>query len=152
MPTITQRQSRTAATANDDTERQQTALREDLARERAVGEDSQPNSRGRVADKPTSGLDVNILGRAFRVACDDAEKESLLKAVDYLDAKMQEIRDEGKVIGNERIAIMAALNIAHEYLSTRITPGFDIGEFRRRMKSMAANIDSAMTAQEDLFE
>lgn len=97
-------------------------------------------------------MDVNILGRAFRVACNEEEKEGLLKAVDYLDAKMQEIRDEGKVIGNERIAIMAALNIAHEYLSTRITPGFDIGEFRRRMKSMAANIDSAMTAQEDLFE
>ncbi len=95
---------------------------------------------------------MKILGRAFKVNCSDEEKEGLLKAVDYLDAKMQEIRDEGKVIGNERIAIMAALNIAHEYLSTRITPGFDIGEFRRRMKSMAASIDSAMATQENLFE
>ena len=97
-------------------------------------------------------MDVEILGRPFRVNCAEDEKEGLLKAVDYLDAKMREIRAEGKVIGNERMAIMAALNIAHEYLSTRITPGFDIGEFRRRMKSMASNIDSAVAAQEDLFE
>ncbi len=95
---------------------------------------------------------MNILGRSFRVNCKDDEKEGLLKAVDYLDAKMREIRADGKVIGNERIAIMAALNIAHEYLSTRIDSGFDIGEFRRRMKSMAASIDSVMAAQEDLFE
>ncbi|MFN0318217.1 MAG: cell division protein ZapA [Burkholderiales bacterium] len=97
-------------------------------------------------------MDVSILGRPFRVNCKDEEKEGLLKAVDYLDAKMQEIRAEGKVIGNERIAIMAALNIAHEYLSTPIDGGFDIGEFRRRMKSMAANIDTALEPQENLFE
>ncbi|MSQ58836.1 MAG: cell division protein ZapA [Betaproteobacteria bacterium] len=97
-------------------------------------------------------MDVSILGRSFRVNCKDEEKEGLLKAVDYLDAKMQAIRAEGKVIGNERIAIMAALNIAHEYLSTRIDAGFDIGEFRRRMISMAANIDSAVAPQEELFE
>ena len=97
-------------------------------------------------------MDVNILGRPFRVNCKDDEKEGLLKAVDYLDAKMREIRADGKVIGNERIAIMAALNIAHEYLSTQIDSGFDIGEFRRRMKLMAANIDSAVTPREDLFE
>jgi cell division protein ZapA len=72
--------------------------------------------------------------------------------VEYLDAKMRDIRSDGKVIGNERIAIMAALNIAHEYLSMRITPGFDIGEFRRRMKSMAASVDSIMATQENLFD
>lgn len=76
----------------------------------------------------------------------------MLKAVEFLDSKMLEIRAEGKVIGNERIAIMAALNIAHLYLSTRLSSGFDIGEFRRRMKSMASSIDGAMHAQDELFE
>lgn len=99
-----------------------------------------------------SGIDVEILGRSFRVNCADDQKESLLKAVDYLDSKMLEIRAEGKVIGNERIAIMAALNIAHEYLSTRVASGLEIGDFRRRMKSMASSIDAAMAAQEDLFD
>jgi cell division protein ZapA len=98
------------------------------------------------------GIDVQILGRPFRIQCSEEEKVGLLKAVDFLDAKMLEIRADGKVIGNERIAIMAALNIAHEYLSTRIAPGFEVGEFRRRMKSMASSIDSAMTAQDELFD
>jgi len=105
-----------------------------------------------VTGKASPGIDVEILGRHFRVQCAEEEKDGLLKAVEFLDAKMLEIRAEGKVIGNERIAIMAALNIAHLYLSTRISGGFDVGEFRRRMKSMASSIDSAMQAQDDLFE
>jgi cell division protein ZapA len=64
---------------------------------------------------------------------------------------MREIRDGGKVIGGERIAILAALNIAHELLSIRMGGGFDIGEFKGRMQSMVAAIDEAMSAQEDLF-
>jgi cell division protein ZapA len=64
---------------------------------------------------------------------------------------MREIRDGGKVIGGERIAILAALNIAHELLSIRVGSGFDIGEFKGRMQSMVAAIDEAMSAQEDLF-
>ena len=98
-----------------------------------------------------SGLEVNIMGREFRVSCTEEERRDLLKAVDYLNAKMREIRDTGKVIGVERIAIMAALNITHEYLSTRMDGGFDVGEFKRRMLSMQATIDQAMNGQDELF-
>jgi cell division protein ZapA len=96
-------------------------------------------------------IEVTILDRKLRIACKDEEKDDLLKAVQYLDAKMREIRDGGKVVGGERIAILAALNIAHELLSMRVGDGFDIGEFKGRMQSMAAAIDEAMAAQEDLF-
>ena len=101
--------------------------------------------------KEASGLDVNIMEREFRVSCTEEERRDLLKAVDYLNAKMREIRDTGKVIGVERIAIMAALNITHEYLSTRVDGGFDVGEFKRRMLSMQAIIDQAMNSQVELF-
>jgi cell division protein ZapA len=101
--------------------------------------------------KETGGLDVTILGRQFRVACSEEEQKDLLKAVDYLDGKMREIRDSGKVIGVERIAIMAALNIAHELLTTRVNGAFDIGELKRRMTSMQAVIDQAMNSQDELF-
>ncbi len=101
--------------------------------------------------KEARGLDVNIMGREFRVSCTDEERRDLLKAVDYLNSKMREIRDTGKVIGVERIAIMAALNIAHEYLSTRMDGGFDVGEFKRRMLSMQATIDQAVNGQDELF-
>ena len=101
--------------------------------------------------KEPPGLDVTILGRQFRVSCTEEEQKDLLKAVEYLDAKMRAIRDSGKVIGVERIAIMAALNIAHELLTTRVNGAFDIGELKRRMASMQAAIDQAINSQDELF-
>jgi len=97
------------------------------------------------------GIEVTVLDRKLRIACKEEEQAGLLKAVQYLDAKMREIRDSGKVIGGERVAILAALNIAHELLSTRVGTGFDMPEFKRRMRGMAAVIDEAMSTQEDLF-
>jgi cell division protein ZapA len=95
-------------------------------------------------------LQITIMGRDFRVACPDDEQSGLLEAVDYLNKKMIEIRDTGKVIGLERIAIMAALNIAVELLSTKVG-GFDMGEIKRRMTRMETVIDQAMSEQAKLF-
>ena len=89
------------------------------------------------------------MGREFRVACPEDEQARLLEAVDYLNKKMLEIRDGGKVIGLERIAIMAALNIAHEMMSAR--GGFDTSDLKRRMAHMESIIDQAMSEQPDLF-
>jgi len=97
------------------------------------------------------GLDVSIMGREFRISCGEEEQKELLKATEYLNNKMREIRDAGKVIGVERIAIMAALNITHEFLSTRVEGGFDVGEFKRRISHMQATIDQAMNGQDELF-
>jgi cell division protein ZapA len=96
-------------------------------------------------------LQVSIMGREFRVACPEDEQAGLLEAVDYLNKKMIEIRDAGKVIGIERIAIMAALNIAHEFLTTKIGGGFDMAEIKRRMNRMETVIDQAMSEQAKLF-
>ncbi len=68
-------------------------------------------------------LNITILGREFRVGCPEGEEKPLLASVDFLNRKMKEVRDTGKVVGNERIAIMAALNIAHELMSNK--PGRD---------------------------
>ena len=96
-------------------------------------------------------LQITIMGREFRVACPEEEQAGLLEAVDYLNKKMLEIRDAGKVIGLERIAIMAALNIAHEFLSTRVGGAFDMAEMKRRMNRMETVIDQAMSEQAKLF-
>ena len=64
---------------------------------------------------------------------------------------MRDIRDQGKVIGTERIAVMAALNIAHELLTTRVPGGFDVGEVKRRMRHMQSAIDAALSSQDKLF-
>jgi cell division protein ZapA len=104
-----------------------------------------------MTSQTKGGLDVSIMGREFRISCSDGERKELLKATEYLNNKMREIRDTGKVIGVERIAIMAALNITHEFLSTRVEGGFDVGEFKRRIFGMQAVIDQVINGQDELF-
>lgn len=88
------------------------------------------------------GVDVNIMGRDFTVSCTDEERPGLISAVNYLDKKMRDIRDSGKVIGVERIAIMAALNLAHELLNSK-SGNVDIGDIKRRIVLMQDQIDQA---------
>ena len=96
------------------------------------------------------GLQISIMGREFRVACEPDEREALQKAVEYLNGKMQEIKEQGKVSGIDRIAIMAALNISHEFLNLR-PGGIDVSEIRRRMTSIESTLDRALAEQEKLF-
>ena len=105
-------------------------------------------------DERSLTLDVTILGREYRVACKESERAELMQAVAYLDRRMREIRDAGKVVGSERIAVMAALNIAHELLGGRsagAAGGFDSSGFQRRISAMQTAIDRAMAEQDTLF-
>jgi cell division protein ZapA len=101
--------------------------------------------------EPTNSIEVTLLGRTYRVACEERDREALMQAVAYLDGKMNEIRKAGKVIGAERIAVMAALNVAHELLSTRLGSGFDVGQAKRRISAIESAIDAAIAKQENLF-
>src|SRR5436189_2628320 len=103
-----------------------------------------------MAEGPKT-IEVNLLGRTYHVACDDDEQEALMQAVAYLDAKMNEIRKAGKVTGAERIAVMAALNVAHELLSMRLGAGFDLGQAKRRITAIESQLDAAIAKQEKLF-
>lgn len=66
-------------------------------------------------DDPIS-VTVRILDREYQVACRENEKQTLLDSARYVDSKMKDIKGDRKVVGTDRIAVMAALNIAHEYL------------------------------------
>lgn len=101
--------------------------------------------------EPTNSVEVTLLGRTYRVACEEGEREALMQAVAYLDGKMNEIRKAGKVIGAERIAVMAALNVAHELLSIRLGSGLDVGQAKRRISAIESAIDAAIAKQENLF-
>ena len=74
-----------------------------------------------------------------------------MQAVAYLDGKMSEIRRGGKVMGAERIAVMAALNVAHELLSVRLGAGFDLGQAKRRISEIESRLEEAIAKQEKLF-
>ncbi|MDD2933976.1 MAG: cell division protein ZapA [Methylotenera sp.] len=88
------------------------------------------------------GVDVNIMGRDFTVSCTDEERPGLINAVNFLDKKMRDIRDSGKVIGVERIAMMAALNLSHELLNSK-SGNVDVGDIKRRLTLMQDQIDQA---------
>jgi len=65
----------------------------------------------------SSTVTVTILGKQYQVACPADEVEALTQAAQFLDGKMEDIRSSGKVVGLDRVAVMAALNITHDYLS-----------------------------------
>jgi len=105
-----------------------------------------------VRDK--GAISINLMGREFRVGCPEGEEKQLMASVDYLNRKLKEVRDVGKVVGNERIAMMAALNIAHEYMSNsgKATAGSSDAAIRRRILAMQETLESALAAdQENLF-
>jgi cell division protein ZapA len=106
-------------------------------------------------DKDMGAITISLMGREFRVGCPEGEEKQLLASVDYLNRKLKEVRDTNKVVGNERIAIMAALNIAHEFMSNNGKAGagsFDGTAFKRRILAMQETLDSALDAdQENLF-
>jgi len=99
----------------------------------------------------TKTLDVKILDRELRIACPEEERGELLDAVAYLDKKMREIHESGKIASVERIALMAALNITHELLGMKVGRGVDLADFTRRMNAMQAAIDEALAEQDTLF-
>ena len=70
----------------------------------------------------TNYLDIVLLGKEYRVACPGEERDALLAAVAYVDAKMHDIAEKTRSNISERIAVMAALNIAHEFLSQSTQP------------------------------
>jgi cell division protein ZapA len=96
-------------------------------------------------------LDVTVLGREYKVACRAEERAELADAVAFLDRRMREIRDSGRISGIERIAVMAALNIANELLRSRREPpcesavsGLDEAAMQRRIDSMKDAIDQVL--------
>jgi cell division protein ZapA len=69
--------------------------------------------------KEAARINVRILDKDYLVACPHEERSALLDSAELLNAKMREIRDNGKIVGADRIAVMAALNLANEVLKLR---------------------------------
>lgn len=99
-------------------------------------------------------LDVKIMGREYRVACAPEERDALMSAVDLVDRKMREIAQRTKNTIAERVAVMAALNIAHEHLaggSGEISfGGVAPSDAKRRIGDMGARLDAVLVPQQQL--
>ena len=93
--------------------------------------------------KNQESLSITILDKEYRVACPPGEQDSLRASADELNKKLSEIKDKGSVIGTERIAIMAALNLCHEMLTGQ-TLQAEHTELNTRIDTLSEKIDSSM--------
>ena len=96
-------------------------------------------------------ITLSILGREYRVSCRPEERNELLACAHYVDQKMAAIRDGGKVLGSDRIAVMAALQIAQELFGSKGGEGTELAESRRRLRDLIALADEILAPQEKLF-
>ncbi len=92
----------------------------------------------------TVPVKIHILDKEYRIACEQSEREALLDSAQYLDQKMREIRGGGKVIGTDRIAVMVALNLAHELLEQRNRKDDSAEIISKRLKNMQEKIEAAL--------
>ena len=95
-------------------------------------------------------VSIRILEKEYQVSCPASEKADLMASAELLNEKMREIRDSGKVIGLDRVAVMAALNMANELLQ-RTDDDRELKDIAGlRVKAMRERLDSALDADQQL--
>jgi cell division protein ZapA len=108
-----------------------------------------------MSEQKIKQVDVHLLGQSYKLSCKEGEDVALLTAARFLDDKMSVIRDAGKVKGTDRIAVMAALSIAIDFLATKSNDGpfsaMTLADVNAKIAQMNENLDLALTPQENLF-
>jgi cell division protein ZapA len=89
-----------------------------------------------MSEERISRVSVRLLDREYQVACPAEERSALLDSAEYLDAKMKEVRDSGKVVGLDRIAVISALNIANELMQLKRNGTSLEGDVGAKLKSL----------------
>ena len=100
--------------------------------------------------EPRDRVSVRLLDREYQVACPAEERSDLLDSAEYLDGKMREIRDSGKVVGLDRIAVIAALNLANELIKVRKHGTVVEGDLGARLKSLRERVETALAKGQQL--
>ncbi|MDH5377639.1 MAG: cell division protein ZapA [Gammaproteobacteria bacterium] len=98
----------------------------------------------------TIAITVNILGKDYRVACLPQERDGLLASAKFLNERMSKIRDSGKIIGTERVAVMAALNLAHEFLQLHLGEHQRSEVVRNKVSELRQRVESALESNSQL--
>jgi cell division protein ZapA len=102
-----------------------------------------------MARAPTT-VSVKILEKEYQVNCPDEEVDELAASARYLDAQMRSIRDSGKVLGLDRMAVMAALNISHDLLKLKNERNSVAANLERRAHDLTQRVDTALAEAKQL--
>ncbi|MEP7313812.1 MAG: cell division protein ZapA [Pseudomonadota bacterium] len=97
-----------------------------------------------MSESDVARVTVKILDKEYHVACPASERADLTEAAAYLHGKMREIRDTGKVVGVDRIAVIAALNMANELVKTRGRGERLEGDVGTRLKGLRKRVETAL--------
>jgi cell division protein ZapA len=103
-----------------------------------------------MSDDRVSRISVRLLDREYQVACPSEERADLLDSAEYLDAKMREVRDAGKVVGLDRIAVISALNLANELIKLRRQGSTLDGDVGARLRTLRERVESALERGQQL--
>ncbi len=103
-----------------------------------------------MSEERVTRVGVRLLDREYQVACPAEERADLLDSAEYLDAKMREIRDSGKVTGLERIAVISALNLANELIKLRRQGSTVDGDVGSRLRVLRERVESALERGQQL--
>jgi cell division protein ZapA len=98
----------------------------------------------------TTRVSVRILEKEYQVACLPEERSELLDSAEFLNTKMREIRDAGSIVGLDRIAVMAALNLAHELLKMRGRGDAADTDVSRKIRQLRERVEGALTRGQQL--
>lgn len=96
-----------------------------------------------MSNPDITAVSVRILDKDYRVACPKGEEAALLASAKRVDKEMRRIRDVGKVIGTERIAVMVSLNLAHELLKANPNAA-DEADALKQLQTMQAKLDAVL--------
>jgi cell division protein ZapA len=103
-----------------------------------------------LSERDVRPLSVRILEKEYIVACSPEERTDLLDSAEFLNGRMREIRDSGKIVGLDRIAVMAALNLAHEVITMRARETGSEQELGHRLKSMRERVETSLQKGQQL--
>ena len=103
-----------------------------------------------MMNESTAQVSVRILDKEYQVACPANERTDLLDSAEILNAKMMEIRDSGRIVGLDRIAVMAALNMANDLLHAQERDRKIEGDFSSRLKIISDRVDSVLGGSQQL--
>ena len=95
-------------------------------------------------------VSVRILDKEYQVACPADERTDLLDSAEILNSKMREIRDSGRIVGLDRIAVMAALNMANDLIHAKARDQELEGDISARLKSISDRVDSVLSNSQQL--
>jgi len=98
----------------------------------------------------SSPITVQILDKEYRIACPAGQEEALRESATFLNKRILEVRESGKVIGPDRITVMAALNLAHEFLTERSEHQTYTSNINQRVRTLHERIDSAIRSSNQL--